>query len=168
MNETETTFNIEKISDIVKDFTDADYKITKVQEFYMTGLITTNDYKAVETKILAYKENGNFGFENNEVAKKLFANCKGNIYDATRYEDYYIVELESDSKLGYIIVKVTKGADMSKNGKKIFNRKNQHKVIKVAWSSKEFYNKIGIFQNELTNNEYKDLRKFISISNRLR
>jgi len=168
MNETETTFNIEKISDIVKDFTDADYKITKVQEFYMTNLTTTNEYKAVETKILAYNENGNFGFENNDVAKELFAICKGNIYESTRYEDYYIVELESDSKLGYIIVKVTKGADMSKNGKKIFNRKNQHKVIEVAWSSKEFYNKIGIFQNELSNNEYKDLRKFISISNRLR
>ena len=168
MNETETTFNIEKISDIVKDFTDADYTITKVQEFYQTGLNIDNEYKAVHTRILALKENGEFEFENNKVAEELFVNTKGNLYDAMRYEDYYIVELQSDSKIGYIIVEVTKGAVISTNGKKIFNKKNQHKVIEVAWSTKDFYNKVGTFQNELTNNEYKDLKKYINISDRLR
>lgn len=168
MKETNTTFNIEKIADIVKDFTDADYEITKVQEFYMTTLATTNEYKSEETTLLAMKENGSYGFENNKVAEEVFEHAKGNIYSAKRYDDFYIVELENERKVGYIIVKVTNGALMSKNGKKIFNKKNDHKVIAVGFSSKEFYNKIGIFNNELTYNEYKDLKKFIDISNRLR
>lgn len=168
MKETKTTFNIEKIQDIVKDFTDADYKITDVKEFYMTYFSTENEYKSEETTILGMNKNGSFGFENDKVAKELFVQAKGNIYSAKRYDDFYIVELENERKLGYIIVKVTKGALMSKNGKKIYNKKNDHKVIEVAFSSKEFYDKIGTFQNELTYNEYKDLKKYINISNRLR
>ena len=168
MKETNTTFNIEEISDIVKDFTDADYKITDVKEFYMTQFTIANEYKSEETTLLAMEENSSFGFENNKVAEELFVHAKGNIYSAKRYDDFYIVELENERKLGYIIVKVTNGALMSKNGKKVYNKKNDHKVIEVGFSSKEFYNRIGIFHNELTYNEYKDLKKFINISNRLR
>jgi hypothetical protein len=168
MKETNTTFNIEKIADIVKDFTDADYTITKAHELYETGLTITNEYKAEQTTLLAYQENGSLGFENNKVAKELYTQANGNIYSAKRYDDFYIVELENEKNMGYIIVKVTNGALMSNNKKKVFNKKNDHKVIEVAWSSKEFYNKIGIFQNELTYNEYKDLKKFVNISNRLR
>ena len=168
MNETNTTFNIEKIADIVKDFTDADYEITKVQEFYQTGLTITNEYKSVETSLFAYQDNGSLGFENNKVAKELYTQAKGNVYRAKRYDDFYIVELENERKIGYIIVKVTNGALMSKNGKKVFNKKNDHKVIEVGFSTKEFYNKIGIFNNDLTYNEYKDLKKYMNISNTLR
>ena len=168
MKETNTTFNLEKIADIVKDFTDADYKITKVQELYMTSLMITNEYKSEKTTLLAYADNGSLGFENDKVASKLYAQARGNIYSAKRYEDFYIVELENERKIGYIIVKVINGALMSNNKKKVFNKKNDHKVIEVAFSSKEFYNEIGIFNHELTYNEYKDLKKYINISNTLR
>ena len=168
MKETNTTFNLEKIADIVKDFTDADYKITKVQELNMTGLMITNEYKSEIITLLAYADNGSLGFENDKVASKLYAQAKGNIYSANRYEDFYIVELENETKIGYIIVKVINGALMSKNKKKVFNKKNDHKVIEVAWTTKEFYNKIGIFQNELTYNDFKDLKKYINITNKLR
>ncbi len=168
MNETKTTFNQEKIADIVKDFTEADYKITKVQKLYMTSLMISNEYQNEEVTNLAYADNGNLGFENNKVAKELYTQAKGNIHIAYRYEDFYIVELENETKIGYIIVKVINGAQMSKNKKKVFNKKNDHKVIEVAWTTKEFYNKIGIFQNELTYNEFKDLKKYINITNKLR
>lgn len=168
MKETNTTFNIEKIADIVKDFTDADYEVTKVQELYMTYLTITNEYKSEETTLLAYEDNGSLGFENNKLAKELYTQAKGNVYSAKRYDDFYIVELENERKIGYIIVKVTNGALMSKNTKKVFNKKNDHKVIEVGFSTKEFYNKIGIFNNDLTYNEYKDLKKYMNISNTLR
>ena len=168
MNETKTTFNQEKIADIVKDFTEADYKITKVQELYMTSLMISNEYQSEKVTNLAYADNGTLGFENDKVAKELYTQAKGNIHLAYRYEDFYIVELENETKIGYIIVKVINGALMSKNKKKVFNKKNDHKVIEVAWTTKEFYNKIGIFQNELTYNEFKDLKKYINITNTLR
>ncbi len=120
MNETETTFNQEKIADIVKDFTDADYEITKVQELYMTSLMISNEYQNEKVTNLAYADNGTLGFENNKVAKELYTQVKGNIYMAYRYEDFYIVELENERKIGYIIVRVINGALMSKNKKKVF------------------------------------------------
>ena len=165
--------NNKEVKKVLDYFSKAGHEVKGVEPINSTPIYLDKDFE--DEFGLIQGDHNDWNIEESQISHIEFTekkNFMGLGFDTvmSRFTtNYFVIELESDEKKGFIVVKVENG--IFKVGSGITNKarvtNNTHKVVYVGFGRKDFVDSFGEY-NTFTKTEWNKLTKYaLNLENRL-